>query len=263
MMRSLLIGLGCFAIGIAVGVWAPNRTGDLVSVDALEGDGIASGRDGLTPADPAGHPSPGAGGDFPVQSPGETASDGGKASRSVVVSTSFIQALSQGQGKRNWGQAILDPEGTLEKALELSDEERLQISNQWGQLKQKVRALEAGSTTVEELEDASVRIVVPDLSDQLIPLGSEFGQSVQQVLGQNRGDVFLAAKQIDQLLQNTGGERTYTIQAEPVGEEDWRFKMTVDSEDGQRVWVGNSIPSEIRHLTDTARIAPNIHSLPE
>jgi hypothetical protein len=39
--------------------------------------------------------------------------------------------------------------------------------------------------------------------------------------------------------------------------------MTLEGAGGHRVWVGNSIPDEIRHLTDAASIISSLEGPPE
>jgi hypothetical protein len=181
----------------------------------------------------------------------------------LMVSSSLIGELSRKAGARTFGQELFEPDGVIEEALQVTNEEKAVIQTAWQDTRKGIRELEARASVSKELEDYSVQITVPDLSQAMQRVKSDFSASVQRVLGESRGDVFLAAKQVDQMIANSDGARTYTVAAEPVGEDGWRFRMTQEGPDGRRVWVGDSVPEEIRHLTDVARISPRIDALPD
>ena len=170
--------------------------------------------------------------------------------------------MSRKAGARSAGQALFERDGVIEEALQITNEEKAVVQTAWQNTQKGIRELEARASVSKELEDYSVQITVPDLTQGMTHLGSDFSSTVQQTLGLNRGNAFLAAKQIDQVVAQSGQERTYTVQAELVGQK-WRFKMTQDGPGGRRVWVGESVPEEIRHLTDEAQISPRISELPE
>ena len=107
-----------------------------------------------------------------------------------------------------------------------------------------------------------MRISVPDLSNAMTGVGEDFRTSVRGILGDDRGDVFLAMKQADRMFSAPEGGRTYVVTVEETGAGGWRFRMTQEGGDGRRMWVGDSIPDEIRHLTDPARIVPSLDSPP-
>lgn len=103
--------------------------------------------------------------------------------------------------------------------------------------------------TTEDIDDWTVRITVPDLATSIRPLAGEFRSEVSQALGGDRSKAFLAAKQIDTVFSPPVGERTYEVTSESVGDGQWRFRMNLSGPEGNRVWVGDTIPEEIRHLT--------------
>ncbi len=127
-------------------------------------------------------------------------------------------------------------------------------------VRREIREIEAASSTSAELEDGSVRISVPDLSNAMTGAGENFRASVRGILGDDRGEVFLAMKQADRLFSTPEGGRTYVVTVEETGAGDWRFRMTQEGSDGRRMWVGDRIPDEIRHLTDPARIVASLES---
>lgn len=112
--------------------------------------------------------------------------------------------------------------------------------------------------TSEELNEWSVRINLPDLATSFTSLGDDFRSTVHGALGENRGEAFLAVKQIDGMFSPLGGARSYTVTSESIGDGNWRYRMTLEGESGTRVWVGASVPEELRHLTDGANIAPSL-----
>lgn len=262
-MKSTFIGIACFLVGLSVGIWLSSNqkitgaTAQSEAVENLEIDDASNERSSeatilVDSSD-----------DKAMSEEPALESIALRSPRQVTVSTSLIELLSQREGNRTMGQALLDPEGAVEQALGISDKEMTMIQTSWESTKEQIHELEAHSSTVEELEDYSVKIALPDLSQQLNGLANQFSLSVQETLGQNRAEVLLAAKQINQLMKKSAQERIYTIAAESLKEGEWRFNMTLESKEGRRVWVGNSIPEEIRHLADAAQILPRISDLPE
>jgi hypothetical protein len=260
-MRAIIVGIVCLILGFVLGVWLPidsdtdeDKNGLLLPISSGSG-AIQSAQQVLPSVVDEGSSEES---EISPERLGEVIPLG-----QVVVSTDLIEVLSTGEANRNLGQALLDPEGAIEQALQLSEQEQSQISTRWDETKRRIQELEVRSSKVEEMEDLSERITVPEMTQQLEAVGSQFRQSVRQALGPNRGDVFLASKQIDQVIKKSAKERTYTIVAESPKEGEWRFNMTLESPAGRRVWVGDSIPDEIRHLTDAAQIFPTIGDLPE
>ena len=176
----------------------------------------------------------------------------------VAVPKSLIKELSLAAGSRTVGQALFSKDGKVEATLQIVDREKAALQTTWRSSREKIRALEARSAQAEDLEDGSVRITLPDLTDDMQGVGKEFHTSVRGILGDNRGEIFLAMKQADQLFAPPAGERSYTVSPEATGDGGWRFRMTLEDANGQRVWVGEGIPEEIRHLTDAAQIIPSL-----
>ena len=176
----------------------------------------------------------------------------------VTVPRELIELLSRAAGNRSAGQPLFSQDGKLEEALQIVDREKAELQTAWHASRRKIRDLEAETSTAEDLEDGSVRITVPNLADRMEGLRKGFSSSVRNILGNNRGEVFLSMKQADQLFTPPEGDRTYTVSPEPVGDGSWRFRMTLESANGRRVWVGGNIPDEILHLTAAAHIIPRL-----
>jgi hypothetical protein len=180
----------------------------------------------------------------------------------VMVPARLIEELSRASAARSLGQDLFSGDGKLEKYLQITDQEKTAVQKAWESARQRVRDLEVASSVPEYPQDGSVRITVPDLSGQLGVLGEEFESSVKHVLGGNRGDAFLAMKQADKIISSSAGERVYTVDVEAVGDGAWRYHMTFENDEGRRVWVGASVPNEIRHLTDAAKVYPSVVAAP-
>ncbi len=187
-------------------------------------------------------------------------SESGQDSRLLSVPAALIRELSLAGGTRSAGQDLFSRDGEMEKLLQITDQEKAVVQKAWAQSLQKIQELEARSSKSEDLEDGSVQITVPDLSRDRGELAKGFRSSVNDTLGDNRGDVFLAMKQVDQIFTPKSGQRVYTVSVEAIGDGRWRYHMaSVDGEGKRRVWVGEKVPNEIRHLTDAAKIVPSIN----
>lgn len=167
----------------------------------------------------------------------------------VLVPTALIGELSAAAGVRTLDQELFTRDGRIEEALGITEREKAMIQTSWRAVRQKIRDIEAASMTTEDIDDWTVRITVPDLATSIRPLAGEFRSEVSQALGGDRSKAFLAAKQIDTVFSPPVGERTYEVTSESVGDGQWRFRMNLSGPEGNRVWVGDTIPEEIRHLT--------------
>ena len=178
----------------------------------------------------------------------------------VAVPTSLIRELSFSAGTRSIGQNLFSSDGKIEEILQITDQEKAAMQTAWRQSRQKIYALEARASKSESMEDGSVKITVPDITNRMDSLADGFQSKVKNTLGENRGDIFIAMKQVDRILAPPAGERTYKVKVEAAGDGHWRYHMTLESDEGSRVWVAENVPDEIRHLTDAARILPRMNS---
>ena len=176
----------------------------------------------------------------------------------IAVPRSLLSSLSRSKAGRSLDQAILDDRDPVEAALNLKPAEKTRIQAEWQRTREELRQLEATSLEAEDLDDGSVRLVVPDLSDDRRKLAASFHASLTGILGNDRGEVFHAIKQVDDILGSASAERSIIVKTESVGEGRWGYRMTLNDSTGRRVWVGANIPEEIRHLTDSAGIFPTI-----
>ena len=166
----------------------------------------------------------------------------------------MLEELSQTAGTRTVGQNLFSGDGKVERMLKITDQEKAVIQTAWKGTQQKLRDLEARSMTSVADDDGAVTITVPDLSASTGEIGAGFSSEVRKSLGENRSDIFLAVKQVDRMFSPEAGEQTYKVEPKPTGDGGWRFHMTLESPGGRRVWVSETIPDEISHLTDVAQI---------
>lgn len=186
--------------------------------------------------------------------------DPGGSGKLLVVPSSLVSGLSRTSGKRSLMQDLFSPGGEEEAWLQIDDREKRSLQDAWNQVRGNLRRAEAGASSAEDLADGSVRIKVPDLTATFASLGKEFRSGVDRTLGENRGEAFMAMKQLDGTFSEQAGERVYTVKVESAGDGTWNYHMRVSGKDGDRVWVADAVPEEIRHLTDAADIHRRINN---
>lgn len=174
----------------------------------------------------------------------------------INVPVELIYSLSIAAGPRKIDQDLFSGDGAVEEALEITDHEKAVIQTAWRDSLGKIRDIEASSIQTEAIDEWSQRITLPELSPSMASLGSGFSSQVRNALGEDRGEAFLAAKQVERMFAGPIGERAFTVTTEEVGDGQWRFRIELESGDGRRMWVGENIPAELRHLTDAAGISP-------
>ena len=262
-MKTIAACIICLVVGLLLGRLLPVAEPEVKDGAAIQG-AVAGGapdrvRGGTRTAQdtPARHAPV-----KPVAAPEDDVMVDGVASDPLVtVPASLIEELSMGKGSRDMGQALFSRDGRIEELLKISDQEKAVMQTEWRSVRERVRQLEARSSTAEDLEDGSVKITVPSLVGEMGAMGEGFQSSVKQALGDNRGEVFLALKQVDQIFSPEEGERSYGIKVETIGDGRWRYHMTLEGPAGQRVWVSEKVPDEIRHLTDAAKIFSQIEDV--
>jgi hypothetical protein len=256
-LKSILIPAGCLLLGTGIGILLP-----------------VGGGGGATPGTPpeaasaAGEARPAAGSwrsaaptrpdrvrpDAPEHSSAEpTAAD------FVQVPTSLIGELSLGAAVRTLDEGLFDADGRIEEQLGITDSEKARIQTAWRGVREKIREVELSVVETEELEDGSARITVPDLAPRLESVREGFGSRLDGILGDNRGAVFRALRQTDRMLARPEGRKVYTVTSESVGNGEWRFRIRLEDSAGSRLWVGDSVPEELRHLTDAARVVSSLN----
>lgn len=176
----------------------------------------------------------------------------------VVVPASLLDYLSASGGRKSIIQDLFSRDGKVEAYLQITEKEKGSLRRAWREVRKKVKQLEANAAEPVDLADGSVRITVPDMTGAMSQFGEEFQSTVGDVLGGNRGQAFLAMKQMDSVFKPEAGERVYTVRVESVGNGRWRYHMSSTGPDGNKTWVGDSIPPAIRHLTDAAKIRPQM-----
>lgn len=180
--------------------------------------------------------------------PGEEAEE-----RHVLVPLALLEELGAASGSRVTGESIFS-DSLVERLLDVTDLEKARIQTEWKKVRKALKVAEVSEMRSEQKEDGSVTILLPSVPSGFAELGESFGEEVRAVMGKERGDTFLALKQLDRLFEPGEGERTYLVKPEATGDGGWRFHMTVEGPKGRKVWVSETIPDEISHLTDAAGI---------
>lgn len=177
----------------------------------------------------------------------------------VVVPAALVGKLSQAAGTRSLGQDLFSQDGEVELYLQITDREKKEVQQAWRTVQKEMREYESNASQTEDLEDGSVKITVPDMSLVMKGFGDDFNAAIKDSMGGNRAAVFLQMKQVDRILTPVEGDQVYTVKVEAAGDGRWRYHMSVESPSGRRVWVGENVPEEIRHLTDAAKINPEMN----
>lgn len=170
----------------------------------------------------------------------------------------LIEELSVRGGRRSPGQELFDRNDRVVELIGISGWEKAGIQASWDAVRADLRSLQAGMAVVEDREDGSVRITVPAMAGQKDTLRHDFGNAVKELLGDDRGGVFLAVKQIDRVFAPEEGGTTYEVKVEAVGDGSWRYHMSQQGAGGRKVWVSEKVTDEIRHLTDAMGIFPHV-----
>lgn len=176
----------------------------------------------------------------------------------VTVPASLIRGITNTPPITSCRNDLFRKDDQVEALLKISPHERERMEQAWELSRKKVESLEVSTSRSEVNEDGSVSITVPDLSQSLKPVGEAFSDELELVLGPERGRLFLAMKQVGRVFTPECGERKHHIAVESVGDGNWRYHMTYEDEHNRRVWVGDGVPNEIRHITDAARVQPSL-----
>lgn len=262
-MKMTVCAVTCLAAGFLIGRWLPATNDNSILPQEITAAGSAVEPNTRTrmPVQPA----PAVSGKAEQGKETKTAE---QAEGMVWIPASLLGELSAAGGKRAAGQGIFGADDKIDEILGISDSEKAMIQTAWKQTQEKLRELETVSMKSEVSDDGSVvTITVPDLSARTAEVGDGFGSEIREALGENRSEVFLAVKQVDRMLSPEPGARTYRIEPEETGDGGWRYHITLEGPGSRRVWVSDTIPEEISHLTDVASIrrslAEEIRRTPE
>jgi len=177
----------------------------------------------------------------------------------VLVPSAVLTELSFAGGIRSIYDPLISRDGKIEELLGITEREKAALQTSWRESRETVRNVEAAAAISEDLEDGSVRLTLPDLTAQREATAQRFFSSVTGILGDNRGDVFLAVKQAQRAFVSQGENWSCLVATESIGDGNWRFHMTMEGTGARRVWVGETIPNEIRHITDAVGVIPSLN----
>ncbi len=255
-MKHALISVGCLLVGLMVGYWIPDESPEETGsgISQVRQEVVHSTRSSDRPTTAGFERS------APDRDPGEVRLS---SSGWVSVPTEFLQELSSTHAVQSSRSDLFGNDAVLLNALGISEGEKESLERHWAEIRQEVQKVEVRESRALQLDDGSVEIKIPDLSRVISPVGDDFQGRVEKVIGKDRASVLMAVKKIDQALGSESGERRYHIAVEAVGDGDWRYHMTYEAGDARRVWVGESVPNEIRHITDAARVTPSLADINE
>ncbi len=172
----------------------------------------------------------------------------------VTIPLSLLRDISPSKSGE-WVQgALFDQEDVIAESLGVTDFEKSEIETGWRNVRQQVRDLEVAKAQAESLDDGSARIVIPDNVAMMSRLSRDFRTRLANVLGEDRAKVFASLKNTDERFLSAGEERVYDIEFEEIPNERWRYRIKHEVGGEQRIWVSETIPYELRHLTDDLNI---------
>jgi hypothetical protein len=169
------------------------------------------------------------------------------------IPLALLREVGTASGNRIVGDRLFN-HSSAERILEVSDAEKARLQPEWEEALAALKAAEVAVMRYEVAGDGSVKIALPTAAADFRVVGQRFRREVLDVMGEERGEAFLALKQVDSHFQPVEGEQSYIVKSESTGNGSWNFHMTLDGPDGRRVWVSETIPDEISHLTDAAGI---------
>lgn len=177
----------------------------------------------------------------------------------VTVPSSLLEKLAAKNKNQSLQNELFSPGGELEAILQISDREKANLQQAWVKTRNRLRQLEVGKSKSETLPDGSVKITLPDVSTDVVGIGDEFFGILADQLGDNRAEAFASIRQLNSAFKRPEGETTYTVKVEAIGDGRWRYQMSQKGPSGNKMWIGENIPSSIRHLTDAANIRSHLN----
>ena len=171
--------------------------------------------------------------------------------------------MALGGVKTPAGELFSKDDASLE-LLKITSDEQYKLNEIWERACAEAEDHEAANLHVSQDAQGVVTMVIPGVPyDAPIPELTILDE-IKRVMGEDRGEVFLAAKQLRRKFEPKTGETSYTISTEFVGDGESRFHIVMEGESGRRrVWVGDSIPQKIAHLAKAAGIPVNFNEATE
>ena len=178
----------------------------------------------------------------------------------VVVPSRLLEEFSSKLSKLELKDELFTSDSRVEDILKITDQEKAQLQRSWREMQRKLKRAEVKCVKIDEVDDGSVCIQVPDMSKEVLAMGEHYKASVASVLGENRGLAFSAIKQLDSAFSVAEEDTTYFVKMESIGDGFWRYHMKQQGASGNRAWLGQQIPTHLRHLTEEADIVSELES---
>jgi len=173
---------------------------------------------------------------------------------SVLVPRSLLESLIALGGAKPPDDELFPEGDRLIGLLGITSGEQCRLNEIWRRACAQAREREAESLHVSQDARGVVTMVVPGVPYDAVTPGTRLEEETKDVLGEDRGEIFLAAKQLRRKFAPHTGATRYTITTEFVGDGRSRFHIVMEGGFGRKVWVGDSIPPEMAHLAKAAGI---------
>ena len=190
---------------------------------------------------------------------GESPDDAGEV-QAVTVPVEMLEMLA-GIRIQQPTDELFSSSDPLAEALSISDGEKAQLQRGYKKMLGQIKRSEASATEVLRNADGSVLLSVPAVRQERQKGRMEFSGMAQQILGDERASVLLAAKGGGSMFGADGDLKDYLVEKESAGDGTFRYRIAEIEGDQRKVYVGNAIPSHLRHLTDVADITPVLETL--
>lgn len=189
---------------------------------------------------------------------GATFAELGSDDTMISLPMSMLEKMTIKEYARSISDDLFSKDDVIVEKLQISEAEKDALQEAWDKTREKVAEMESSAADVNTLPDGSVKITLS--ADAIDPsnLGQEMYSKARDILGSNRGDVFAAVKQFSSVFTKPEKDQTYTVKMEQAGNGKWRYQIYHDGEGDSQMWIGDSIPEKIQHITDVANIVRSL-----
>jgi len=170
--------------------------------------------------------------------------------RAVVLPADALSLLSSVQVRVPQGR-LFENNDPAEAALGIVDQEKAGLQQAFRKALEEVKRAEAGATSFVPEEGGVTMLTVAPTPAARNRLRAEFAARAAEVLGDERGQAFVAIKGGDALFGAGDMEKNYMVEQTDDG-----YRISVMEGDERRVLIGDSVPESLRHITGVAGLDP-------
>lgn len=256
--KPIVIHSAFLLAGIAIGLMIPRKASiaDLAPggeqvVQSLPEDKVAR-----TPGPSADAPLPAKVRHRPPQAPAKPSGAVADERTDVVVPRNLLMQLGAAAGHRGMEEELFSENDPIQIGMDINPAQKAALESAWENAKQRLWDFQKNSRRMEAIDDWTVRITVPDMSSNIDSISKGLEHDASRILGKDRAEAFLAAKQVDKTLSQAGGERVYMVTSQETGDGDWTLSTQMRGPNGAHIWFGESTPEHLNHLLGDLKVDP-------